>query len=255
MRVVVVLPNELTGADLAALEHAVRLGDRCVAVTVGPPPADEVLRTALAAGAGDVLRIEGPFCAEDDGRQVAGAVANAVTERYGTPGLVLCGHPSTGAVPAFLAAELGAAQALGLVALADVDGELHGVRRLDGGYRERLSIPLPAVCSVEADTIPLRRASLPSVLAARRATIPVVSAHVPTPTHRIRASAPHPYRPRPTELPAPTGRRPHDRLLTLIGTAVDVRAARVITPAGPAEAADELLGYLREHGYLDEESV
>ena len=49
-------------ADLAALEHALRLAERwkaqVVAATVGPSEADVMLRDALAAGATEALRVE-----------------------------------------------------------------------------------------------------------------------------------------------------------------------------------------------------
>ena len=104
----------------------------------------------------------------------------------GTPSVVLCGDRSadrgTGALPAFLAHELDAAQALGLVSLIpdpDSTGQAPAVlaeRRLDGGWRERLRVPLPAVCSVEGAGVRLRRASLTGALAAGSSTIAVDSA-------------------------------------------------------------------------------
>ena len=49
-------------SELAALEHALRLGQRqdarVVAATVGPAEAEAMLRDALAAGAADALRVE-----------------------------------------------------------------------------------------------------------------------------------------------------------------------------------------------------
>ncbi len=67
-------------------------------------------------------------------------------------------RPGTGALPAFLAHELAAAQALGLVTLTTDGHRLAAERRLDGGWRERLTVPCPAVCSVEAAGVRLRRA-------------------------------------------------------------------------------------------------
>ncbi|MFE0201525.1 mycofactocin-associated electron transfer flavoprotein beta subunit, partial [[Kitasatospora] papulosa] len=144
-------------ADRCALEFAVRvaaeLGGRCLAVTVGPPMVEEVLREALAAGADEVLRIDGP---SGDGATTAESLYAALAARGVAPGLVMCGDRSaergTGSTPAFLAALLGAAQALGLTELGVDGGGLRAVRRLDGGRREVLDVPLPAVCSVESGT-------------------------------------------------------------------------------------------------------
>ncbi|MGW1506152.1 mycofactocin-associated electron transfer flavoprotein beta subunit [Streptomyces mirabilis] len=245
-------------ADLGALEHALRLADalggRCVAVTVGGADADDMLREALAAGAHEVLRAEGPG---HDGAATARTLHRALLERYGRPDVVVCGDRSaghgTGSTPAFLAARLGAAQALGLLELAAAQGALHAVRRLDGGRRETLRVPLPAVCSVEAGGVRLRRAALPAVLAARRAGVPVVTVAPPAAAEQVRTVAVRPYRPRPKELPAPGGDRARDRMLALTGTFVPRTPPRVVTADDPALAVDELLGFLRAHGYLKDE--
>ena len=76
----------------------------------------------------------------------------------------------TGSVPAFLAHELGNAQALGLVEVdtghaVDRAVDCACVRRLDGGRREVLDVAAPAVLSVEGSVRRLRRAPL---AAARR---------------------------------------------------------------------------------------
>src|SRR5204862_7790599 len=114
---------------------------------------------------------------------------------------------------------------------------------------ERRAVPRPAVCSVEPAGVRLRRAALPAVLAAATAPVPVVAA-APRPV-RIRLGVPAPYRPRPKALAPPEGADPRQRLLALTGTLEDHVPARVVTPAGPAEAAEELLAYLRQHGYLE----
>jgi electron transfer flavoprotein beta subunit len=240
-------------ADRCALEYALRiaavLGGRCLAVTAGPPAAEPMLREALAAGADGALRVDlalDPVA--DDGHATAAALAGALPER---PALVLCGDHSadrgTGSTPAFLAAALGCAQALGLTELSTVDGRLIATRRLDGGRRERLAVPLPAVCSVEPAAVRLRRAALPAVLAAQRADIPAALASAQP---RLLAGQPGPYRPRAKLLDPPAGAEPRQRLLALTGALAEHTPARVLTPATPAEGAAELMAYLRQHGYL-----
>jgi electron transfer flavoprotein beta subunit len=251
-------------ADQCALEHALRLaaklGGRCAAVTVGPPAAEEMLRQALAVGADEVLRI-GPPAADpalEDGAETARVLADGLTARYGRVDLVLCGDQSvdrgTGSTPAYLAGRLGAAQALGLLDVdVDVDGGgLRALRRLDGGRRESLAVPLPAVCSVEPAAVRLRRAALPATLAARRTEIPHILVDAGT-GGTVRVKAVRAYRPRARVLPAPTGGDARLRMLELTGALVERVPPRVVTPSSPAEAAEELLGFLREHGYLGEE--
>ncbi|MEU5090904.1 mycofactocin-associated electron transfer flavoprotein beta subunit [Streptomyces sp. NPDC021356] len=256
-------------ADRCALEHALRLADRlggrCLAVTVGAAGAQDMLREALASGADEALRIEGP-----DGDEAATAqtlLAGLAAAGFPAPDLVVCGDRSvdrgTGATPAHLATRLGAAQALGLLELEPStrapEGARHGagvllraVRRLDGGRAERLDVPLPAVCSVEPGTARPRRAPLGAALAARRAVVPVVRV---TGTDggapgEVRAGRVRPYRPRAKALPAPEGGT-RQRLLALTGALTPPRTPpRVVTPGSPEEAADLLLAHLREQGVV-----
>ncbi|HEY5360125.1 MAG TPA: mycofactocin-associated electron transfer flavoprotein beta subunit [Streptosporangiaceae bacterium] len=253
--------------ELAALEHALRLAQRwdarVVAATVGPAEADPMLRDALAAGAAEALRVEPaggaagrqPADLVGGGQESAAALAAALRQRYGVPDLVLCGDRSadrgTGSFPAFLAAALSAAQVLGVVRMEPEDGGgvLRVHRRLDGGRREVLLVPRPAVVSVEAAGIRLRRAGLPATLASGHVAIPVVRAPAATAAHRIRVLGAHPYRPRPRELAGPSGSALR-RTLELTGALVERTPPTVLGPLSPGQAADELLGYLRRHGYL-----
>ncbi|GHB71603.1 hypothetical protein GCM10010377_72780 [Streptomyces viridiviolaceus] len=252
-----------SAADRCALEHALRLapllGGRCVAVTVGPADADLLLRDALAAGADEVLRVDAPVVRDpaDDGDTTAAALLTGLARVYGrAPDLVVCGDHSagrgTGATPAFLAARIGAAQALGLLGVSACDGVVRALRRLDGGRRERLTVPLPAVCSVEP-TLALRRGPLASVLRAQRAEVPVVPWEEAAGSARpgVRAGAARPYRPRARLLAAPPGPDARARLRELTGADVRPAARRVVFPDTPAEAADLLIRHLVERGYLE----
>jgi len=58
-----------------------------------------------------------------------------------------------------------------------------------------------------------------------------------------------PYRPRPRTLPPPSGGSPRDRLLELTGSETERTPPRVVR-ATPEEAADELIRYLKDQGYL-----
>jgi electron transfer flavoprotein beta subunit len=256
-----------SGAELAALEHALRLAERwaarVVAASVAPSEAEEMLRDALAVGAAHALRVEpassaaGPRPAGLVGgeQESAAALAAALRQQYGVPDLVLCGDLAadrgTGSFPAFLAASLGAEQALGCVRLEPGDDRTLRVhRRLDGGRREVLIVRPPAVVSVEAAGVRLRRAGLPAILAKGDAAITVAS--MPAATRRVRILGAHPYRPRPRELPAPTGTALR-RTLELTGALVQRTPPTVVGPLSPAEAASELLSYLRRWGYVSAE--
>ena len=254
-----------SAAELAALEHALRLAERwaaqVVAASVAPAEADEMLRDALAAGAAHALRVEPAGAAASPRpaglvggeQESAAALAAALRHQYGVPDLVLCGDLAadrgTGSFPAFLAASLGAEQALGCVRLEPRDDRtLRVYRRLDGGRREVLIVRPPAVVSVEAAGIRLRRAGLPATLAKGDAAITVASMPAAA-TRRVRILGAHPYRPRPRELPAPTGGALR-RTLELTGALAQRTPPTVVGPLPPEQAASELLAYLRRWGYV-----
>ena len=215
----------------------------------------------MPVGAGQALRVApassaaGPRPAGLVGgeQESAAALAAALRQHYGVPDLVLCGDSATdrgtGSFPAFLAASLGAEQALGCVRLEPGDDRTLRVhRRLDGGRREVLIVRPPAVVSVETAGVRLRRAGLPATLARESAAITVASTPAAA-TRRVRILGAHPYRPRPRELPAPTGTALR-RTLELTGALVPRTPPAVLGPLSPAEAARKLLVYLRRWGYV-----
>jgi electron transfer flavoprotein beta subunit len=112
-----------------------------------------------------------------------------------------------------------------------------------------MRVPLPAVCSVEAAGVRLRRASLPASLAAATAVVPVADVVVPGPSVRVLGA--RAARPRARHLPAPTGSS-RERLLALTGALLSHEPPTVVGPVGAQEAADALLEYLARNGYLSE---
>ena len=249
-------------ADRAALEVALRLAEHWDATTtlvaLGPAAADTPLRELAASGVARVVRID----ARSDlpSAQVAAQLATAIRRVTGGDRVVVvCGDTSadrgSGSVPAFLADELGAAQALGLIrAAADdtaaVDPGSEGIaalRRLDGGRRERLTVAPPAVLSVEGGAGELRRASLAATLAARELDIEVVAGSGVREPETVLLS---PWRPRTRVLPAPAGDHALQRIVALTGALVDRTPPRTVI-LEPAAAAEEILSQLRSWGYLD----
>ena len=237
-------------ADHAALEWALRTaeawGHDVVAVTAGPAAADAVLREAVAAGAATAIRVDLPTSAPSE------AVAGALAPQLSGCDVVWCGDVSldrgTGAVPAYLAAHLGAAQALGLVQV-DIGPprELTVLRRLDGGRRERLRVRAPAVCSVEGAAARLRRAPLAATLAARTAAIAVQRVSAPEASSAVST---RPFRPRPRVLAPPSGTTALERIAALTRPATTAAHGQPVV-LDPADAADRLLDALRSWGYLD----
>ncbi len=242
----------ISDADQAALEwalrHAEATGDELVVVAAGPPQAEGVLREAVACGASRAVRVDVALAAPSPtvARALASVVASATT--------VWCGDYSldrgSGSVPSFLAAELGVAQALGLVAVTLAEGAIEGLRRLDKGRRERLRVTNRAVLSVEGSTARLRRAPLSRTLAGRTAPVDVVAGPRGVDA-RVTTVRSRPYRPRPRELAAPVGSA-HDRIswLTAAGTSAAGRADPIALD--PAAAAERVLSALTTWGYRPE---
>lgn len=249
----------VSAADEAALEVALRLAEgepdtsTITVVCMGPPAADAALRDALAAGATHAVRIDAS--ADAPGREVAAALAGVVAGSD----VVVCGDYSvdrgTGSVPAFLAHELGAAQALGLVAVdrePDDPSAIRGIRRLDGGRREVLLARPPAVLSVEGAVARLRRASLGRVVESKSTPIEVIAEH-----HQAARGEPAiaavvtPYRPRARVLSAPHG-AVLDRVRGLLDVGGTASVSGELVTLAPADAARRIVEQLDAWGYLPE---
>jgi electron transfer flavoprotein beta subunit len=237
----------VSDADRAALEVALRMAtstdDEVTVVALGGAGAEHALREALAVGAARAVRVDAPADLDSAAvsRGLAGVVAGA--------DWVLCGDTSadrgTASVPAFLAAELDAAQALGLVDVAPGPGPVRVTRRLDGGRREVLDVTAPAVLSVEGAVARLRRAALPLELAARTAAIEVVPGPVGPREH---GDVVQPYRPRARVVAAPAGSA-LARVLQLTDAVGAPATTHELVTLDPPAAAERILAALAEWGY------
>ena len=250
-----VLPGRfgLDPASLAALAWALQLAassDATVGVvTIGPSVAEAGLREALALGAHEAQRIDGP--ADPEPLEVARLLAPIAAEAD----LVVTGARSidrgSAAVAPALATLLRRSAACGLLGV-EWDGEhISAERRLPAGRRERLRLDTPAVISLEAGTIALERAALPALLAAAQAPL-TVSDPVSAPATESTATATVvPYRPRPRNAPLPpAGEEPRERIAALSGALeAGSRAQQVELP--PDEAAAEIVATLRRWGYIE----
>ncbi len=241
-----------SAADEAALEWALRCRDRwggqVRAVAAGDDRADQVLRLALAAGADEAVHVE------LDPSATSESVAHGLVPHVGGADLVWCGDVSldrgSGSVPAFLAANLRAGQALGLTGI-----ELGGtaspmrvdvLRRLDGGRREQLVAGAGTILSTEGGTARLRRAPLDRKIAAKTAPIRQV-AGTPDSTPAPQIAGVGPFRPPARVVSPPVGSSATDRIRSLVGLTTERRTARAVR-LDPAEAADAILEALADWG-------
>lgn len=240
----------VSAADRAALEVALRLGVQrsmnVTAITIGGKQSEPILYDALAAGATLAIRIDS-----------AHSLSSAETARVMAPALcdaayIFCGDYSSdrgsGSVPAFLAAELGIKQALGVVSLTTQMDKIVLTRRLDGGRREHSSVTGRAVISVEGSVAQLRRASLTNSLATRDDRIQVITLAISAPQ---RASTSKPFRPRPRTVSYPRGDTALQRLHAITNVAsASARGEQIELTS--AKSAMYILQTLARWGYIDQ---
>jgi electron transfer flavoprotein beta subunit len=173
---------ELNEPDAYALEAALRLkeqhGGEVIAVSAGPARVTQALREALARGADRALHIEGDTLARADAFGVADALANAIRDQKFD--LVLTGLQSDdqgfAQVGVILAEKLGMAHATIIMDLQIDGASLRVKRELEGGWFQWVSMPLPAVLTIQSGINQLRYATLKGIMAAKKKEIRAVPA-------------------------------------------------------------------------------
>jgi len=145
-----------------ALELRTQAGGEIVAVTMGPPQADEVLREVMACGADRAVLLSDPSFAGADTLATARTLAAAV-RKIGDFSLVLCGartlDSDTGQVGPQIAEFLDVPMASYVDRIACRKNGVRVDRRMDG-HREKLEIPFPGLVCVES---PLNKRSAVSL--------------------------------------------------------------------------------------------
>jgi electron transfer flavoprotein beta subunit len=171
------LNYKLNGADEYALEEAVRLkekqGGRVVALTLGPKRTEQMLREAMAKGADEALRIAYDDPAAFDVGRNARILAAAV--RTVPHDLVLTGVQSddyvNSATGGLVAGLLGLPHASVVTRVAFAGGRLEVACELEGGLQRVVSLPLPALLTIQFGANTPRYAPLPAIMKASRQPI------------------------------------------------------------------------------------
>jgi electron transfer flavoprotein beta subunit len=214
---------ELNEPDAYALEEGLRLkekhGGEVVVCSAGPARVTQVIREALARGADRAVHVEGDL-ASADAFVVAEALASAIKdERFD---LVLTGLQSDdqgfGQVGVVLAEKLGLPHATIIMEVNVDDGSLRVKRELESGWFQFVSMPLPAVLTIQSGINQLRYATLKGIMAAKK--------------KEIRTA------------PAPAGLKPRQRIVDLYAPQ-KVKKTEMIG-GSPAEAAKQLVKALRD---------
>jgi electron transfer flavoprotein beta subunit len=222
---------EMNEPDAYALEESLRLrekhGGEVVVCAAGPARVQQVLREALARGADRAIHVEDESLGSADAFVTAAALAAAMAgEKFD---LVLTGlqsddqgHGQTGVV---LAERLGIPHST-IIMEIQIDpstgsGQAAGMRvkrELEGGWFQWVSMPLPALLTIQSGINQLRYATLKGIMAAKKKEIRKVA--------------------------RPDGLEPSQQIVAL---ALPVRSKQTQMIAGsPAEAAKELVRRLRE---------
>ena len=168
---------ELNEPDAYALEEALRLkekhGGEVVVCSAGPARATQVLREALARGADRAIHVESDTLASADAFVIADALAAAVRDEKFD--LVLTGLQSDdqgfGQVGVVLAEKLGMPHATIIMEVQVTDATMRVKRELEGGWFQWMTLPLPALLTIQSGINQLRYATLKGIMAAKKKEI------------------------------------------------------------------------------------
>jgi electron transfer flavoprotein beta subunit len=219
---------EMNEPDAYALEEALRLREKhsgeVVVCSAGPARVQQVIREALARGADRALHVEDAALAAADAFVSADALAAAMADEKFD--LVLTGlqsddqgHGQTGVI---LAERLGIPHSTIIMEVHVENGALRVKRELEGGWFQWISMPLPALLTIQSGINQLRYATLKGIMAAKKKEIKKVG---------------------PPSLPSGAS-APKQKIVSLY---VPEKGKKTQLIAGsPAEAAKELVRKLRE---------
>ena len=175
---------ELNEPDAYALEEALRLKEKhtgeVVVCSAGPARAAQVIREALARGADRAIHVESDALAAADAFTIAEALAAAIRDEKFD--LVLTGLQSDdqgfGQVGVVLAEKLGMPHATIIMEVQIADpsagagsGEMRVKRELEGGWFQWVTLPLPALLTIQSGINQLRYATLKGIMAAKKKEI------------------------------------------------------------------------------------
>lgn len=179
---------EMNEPDAYALEEALRLREKhsgeVVVCSAGPTRVQQVIREALARGADRAIHVEDDALGAVDAFTAAVALAPAMAEEKFD--LILTGlqsddqgHAQFGPV---LAEKLGVPHSTIIMeVIVDPSGSeqaatLKVKRELEGGWFQHLSMPLPALLTIQSGINQLRYATLKGIMAAKKKEIKKVAA-------------------------------------------------------------------------------
>lgn len=173
------VPAIINPDDMHALEEALRikerLGAHTIALSMGPPQAEEALREALAMGIDDAVLLSHRSFAGADTLATSYTLGKAI-ETIGDFDLVICGRQAidgdTAQIGPQLAEFLGIPQITYVRRVELTNGGILAERALEDGY-ERIETRLPALITVVSELNKPRYPSLVNIMKAFRKSIEV----------------------------------------------------------------------------------
>jgi electron transfer flavoprotein beta subunit len=171
------LTYEINESDQYALEAALQLkekhGGEVIALSLGPQRVQTVIKEALARGANRALHLDDAAFAGMDAFGIASAIA-AAAKAEGFDLLLTglqsddLGFAQTGVIVAEL---LGLPHATIVMDVESQDGNLRVKRELESGFFQWVSMPAPAVLTIQSGINTLRYATLKGIMAAKKKEI------------------------------------------------------------------------------------
>ena len=174
---------EVNEADAYALEEALRQrekhGGEVTVLTAGPARAQQVLREALAKGANRAIHLEDDRFANLEALHLAKAIAAAIQGETSSFDLIFtglqsddCGHAQTGVLLAHL---LGWPHATIVMQVEKLEGGVRVKRELENGYFQFVTLPVPALLTVQSGINKPRYATLIGIKQAKNKPLRKVS--------------------------------------------------------------------------------
>ena len=176
------LTYEINEPDAYALEEALQLkekhGGEVVAISAGPARVSQTIREALAKGADRAIHIDEDSLGTLDSLGLAALLAAAIKAEQ--PDLVLTGLQSddlgSGQTGVVMAELLGFPHGTIIMAVEKVDAAIRVKRELEDGWFQHLTMPLPAVLTIQSGINKLRYATLMGIKKAKTKEVKTVKA-------------------------------------------------------------------------------
>ena len=172
------IPLVINPLDRNALEAALLIKKQSAAhitvISMGPPPAGDILKECLALGADNGILLSDPSFAGADAYATAYTLAKAI-EKVGVVDVVLCGRASSDGATEWVGPELAVFLDMPVVTMVREFVESEGTSwkvkaDLENGYR-LVQVELPAVFTVTQDVNTPRTLSFSGIIKARKKEI------------------------------------------------------------------------------------